>query len=105
MTPALQHDFHIAAWLDLQFTSHNLYSLLLRPEGHIKLGQNHRQLTAGVSGDSSMTLSTTLLVGENFDSQLDWMLGVLKAAITALVQLLVVLLVDSTVHKNMIAES
>lgn len=52
-----------------------------------------------------MTLSTTLLVGENFDSQLDWMLGVLKAAITALVQVLVVLLEDSTVHKNMIAES
>ena len=52
-----------------------------------------------------MTLSTTLLVGENFDSQLDWMLGVLKAAITTLVQVLVVLLEEGTVHKNMIAES
>lgn len=52
-----------------------------------------------------MTLSTTLLLGENSDSQLAWILAVLKTAITPLVQVLVVLLEDSTVHKSMIAES
>lgn len=86
----------------------SLYSLLLlRPQGHIKLGRNHRQPTESCWGlrEGPMTLSTTFLLGENSDSQLAWILTVLKTAITPLVQVLVVLLEDSTVHKSVIAES